>query len=403
MDNFNYRIRDKDGGFHRGTCRAGNQEEAVRRLIDEGYWVLDLAPRRESIIRFNPDPRVWRRVSREELTWFFRQLSSLIESGVPLIRALDTLQDQASSRPLKVALGKVSRGLKRGESLSAALTAQDEVFPLIATRMIGSGEAGGALDLTLLRLSAYLEREQELVKQIKSAALYPALLAGFACGVVFFLVGYVVPRLIQAFHYDTAALPGLTRIILGMAAGMKVWLWPILVLIIGLGLFLSHWRKTLTGREKTDRLFLALPVVGSILRKLGITRFAYNMGILVQSGLGIIEVLETCETLADNTVLAGAIRNARQELHRGRSIADAFRMSRVFDPLVIQMVAVGEETGRLDESLLKVAGYYEVETEHLIKSGLSLLEPVLIIIMALVVGLIVSATILPMLDMMLVF
>ena len=253
------------------------------------------------------------------------------------------------------------------------------------------------------RLAGYLEREQELVKQIKIATLYPALLACFAFGVVFFLVGYVVPRLVQAFHYDTAVLPGLTRIILGISTGMEAWFWPIVILIAALGLFIKYCRKTPAGREKTDRLLLALPVIGSILRKLGIMRFANNLGALVQSGLGMLEALETCETLADHTVLAGVIRNVRQGLRRGQSIADAFRMSGAFDPLVIQMVAVGEETGRLDESLLKVAGYYGAETEHLIKSGLSLLEPVLIIIMALVVWLIVSGTILPMLDMMTVF
>ncbi|MGI6549312.1 MAG: type II secretion system F family protein [Syntrophomonadales bacterium] len=403
MGSFSYRIRNRDGRIQRGTCRAGNREEAVRQLIDEGYWVLDLSPRRESSSRFNPVPRMWHRVKRQDLTWFFRQLSSLIEAGVPLMRALVTLQDQATSQPLKVALRKVVRDLKRGESLSEALAAQDAVFPLIAARMVGTGEAGGTLDRVLPRLAGHLEREQELVKQIKIATLYPALLACFAFGVVFFLVGYVVPRLVQAFHYDTAVLPGLTRIILGISTGMEAWFWPIVILIAALGLFIKYWRKTPAGREKTDRLLLALPVIGSILRKLGIMRFANNLGALVQSGLGIIEALETCETLADNTVLAGVIRNVRQGLRRGQSIADAFRMSGAFDPLVIQMVAVGEETGRLDESLLKVAGYYGAETEHLIKSGLSLLEPILIIIMALVVGLIVSGTILPMLDMMTVF
>lgn len=403
MKIFNYRIRDKEGQICQGTCSAGNREEAVLRLIDEGYWVLDLSHREETSLRFDPDPRRWRRVSRQDLTWFFRQLSSLIESGVPLIRALDTLQDQATSQPLKVALNGVARDLKRGESLSSAIAARNQVFPLMAARMIGSGEAGGTLDQILKRLGSYLEREQELVKQVKSAALYPAVLAFFAFCVVLFLIGYVVPRLTQAFHYEAAALPGLTQTILTVAAGMKSWFWSLAVLSTALVLSLRFWRQTPAGRINTDRLLLALPVYGSIARQLSITRFAYNVGILVQSGLSIVEALETCETLADNRILAEAISRVRQSLYRGVSMADAFRMSGVFDPLVIQMVAVGEETGRLDESLLKVAAYYEAETEHLIRSGLSLLEPVLIIVMALVVGLIVSGTILPMLDMMTAF
>lgn len=372
-------------------------------LINEGYCVLDLSLRKEPGVRFNPDPRTWGRVSARDLTWLFSQLSTLIGAGVPLIRSLDILEEQAAGHPLKVALAGVYKDLERGESLSKALALRQEIFPPIATHMIRSGEAGGVLEEVLQRLAVYLEKEQELVKQVKSATLYPALLASFAFCVVFFLLGYVVPRLTQAFHYDISTLPVVTQVILSLGEGMGYWLGPVVISIIGMGVALKCYRRTPAGRIITDRLFLTLPLVGSIVSKLAVTRFANNMGILVQSGLNIIEALEVSETITGNAVLAGAIRNARKSVHRGRSIADVFRISGIFDPLVIQMVTIGEETGRLDESLLKVAGYYEAETEHLIKSGVSLLEPILIIIMALVVGLIVSGTILPMLDMMTVF
>jgi len=403
LDHFYYCIRNREGKIQEGRSLAEDREEVVKRLIEQGCWVLDVSIRRDSRKRFIPAVRMWPLVSRQELTWFFRQLSSLIAAGVPLLKSLETLQEQASSRSLKAALSGVVMDLKRGESLANALIARDEVFPLITARMIGSGEAGGALEQVLQRVSAYLEKEQEMAKQVKSAALYPVLLAGFAFGVVLFLVGYVVPRLTGAFHYDISTLPVVTRVMLGLAAGINEWIWPSAVLIAGVGFVLKWYRGTPAGRFKLDRLLMTLPLVGSITRKLGAARFTYNMGILVQSGLGVIETLEVCETAADSPVLAGVIRDARHNICRGRSIADSLKVSGFFDPLVIQMVTVGEETGKLDESLLRVAGYYEAETEHLIKSGITLLEPFLIIIMALVVGVIVCATILPMLDMMTVF
>lgn len=403
MELFYYRILDKEGQVHEGRSRAESREEVVKRLIDQSCWVLHVSPHRGWEKGFNPDPRMWPRVGRQELTWFFRQLSSLVSAGVPLIKSLDTLQEQAASKPLRLALSGVVRDLKRGESFANALIAQDQVFPLLAARMIGGGEAGGALDRVLQRVSIYLEREQELVKQVKSATLYPFLLAGFAFCVILFLIGYIVPRLTRTFRYDMSNLPGVTRAMLGFSAGFEAWIWPAVVLIAGVGLILKWYRGTPAGRINTDRLLMTLPVAGSLVRKLGVARFTYNMGILVQSGLSIIESLEICETIADNAVLAGVIRDARNNIYRGRSIADSLQVSGMFDPLVIQMVNVGEETGRLDEGLLKVAGYYEKETEHLIKSGIALLEPFLIIIMALIVALIVCVTILPMLDIMTVF
>ncbi|MGE5544867.1 MAG: type II secretion system F family protein [Bacillota bacterium] len=403
MEYFYYCIRDQEGRIHEGRIRAENREEAVRWLIGQGCWVLGVSLHRRPIRGFNLDHLMRRQVSRQELTWFFRELSTLVAAGVPLMKSLDTLQEQASSKTLRAVLSGVVRDLKSGGSLAKTLMAREDVFPLIAVRMIGSGEAGGGLDRVLSRISLYLEREQELVKQVKSATLYPALLAGFAFFVTIFLVGYVVPRLTRAFHYDISALPGITQFMLRVATGIENWLWPLMVSVVVIGLILKWYRGTPRGRIRMDRLIMTFPFAGSIIRKLGVARLCYNMGILLQSGLSIIETLEICETTADNAILAGAIRDVRYNVYRGQSLAGSLRDSRLFDPLVIQMVTIGEETGRLDEGLLRIAGYYEAETEHFIRAGISLLEPFLIIIMALIVGLIVSVTVLPMLDMMTVF
>ncbi len=372
-------------------------------LMDKGYGVLHLAPPKATGVRINFHPRTWRMVRGRDITWFFRQLSTLIGAGIPLVKSIDILQQEADSYPLKVALDGVAQDLERGDSLSGALSNQEQVFPPIAFHMVKSGEAGGVLEEVLQRLTVYLEKEQELVKQIKSAALYPLLLALFAGGVVFFLLGYVVPQMIQTFDYDISMLPGLSSFVLSLSGGVRKWFWPAILFIIGMGLVLKWYRGTANGRLITDRLFMTLPVLGSIVSKLAVTRFANSLGILVQSGVNIIQALEVSEITAGNAVLARAIRRARQSVQKGLSLADAFRLNGVFDPLVIQMVLIGEETGRLDETLLKVAEYYETEAEHLIKSGIALLEPVLIIIMALVVGLIVGGTIVPLLEMMTAF
>jgi len=369
-------------------------------LIGQGYWVLDVFPRAHWLKVFARDFRVDHRVGRKELTWFFRQLSMLVEAGVPLIESMESLHEQASNRPVKEAVGRIIRELRRGESLTNAFMNQEGVIPLIAARMIGSGEAGGTLGQALQRVSFYLEREQEYVSKARRALVYPLLLACFAFGVILFLTVFVVPRLVMVFEFDVANLPLLTRAILGVAAGIKMWMGPAAVFILGLGVFIKWYCKTPNGRNRTDRLLMSLPLVGSIIRRLGITRFIYNMGILVQSGLSITETLRVCEKAADNTVLAAVIQEVYNNVCRGRSTAESLQVSGLFAPPVIQMVAVGEETGRLDESLLRVSSYYDAEIEHFIQTGLSLLEPALVIIMALVVGIIVSGCILPMLDMM---
>lgn len=287
--------------------------------------------------------------------------------------------------------------------MTNAFTKQEGAIPLVAARMIGSGEAGGTLGTALQRVSSYLEREQEFVSRARRAVIYPLLLASFAFGVILFLTVFVVPRLVTVFDFDMTNLPLLTRAILGLADGIEMWMGPAAVFIFALGLIIKWYRKTQTGRDKTDRLLMSLPLVGLIIRRLGITRFIYNMGILVQSGLSITETLRVCEQAADNTVLAAVIQEVYSNVYRGQSIAESLQVSGLFAPPVIQMVAVGEETGRLDESLLRVSGYYDAEIEHLIQTGLSLLEPLLVIIMALVIGVIVTGLILPMLDMIKAF
>jgi type IV pilus assembly protein PilC len=400
---FHYRVRDREGIVHRGGSWAGSREEAVMELMGQGYWVLDVSPRGPWLQGFNLDFRIGRPVGRNELTWFFRQLSMLVEAGVPLMESLESLQEQVSSRSMKEALGRIARELKRGESLTNAFTKQEGAIPLVAARMIGSGEAGGTLGTALQRVSSYLEREQEFVSRARRAVIYPLLLASFAFGVILFLTVFVVPRLVTVFDFDMTNLPLLTRAILGLADGIEMWMGPAAVFIFALGLIIKWYRKTQTGRDKTDRLLMSLPLVGLIIRRLGITRFIYNMGILVQSGLSITETLRVCEQAADNTVLAAVIQEVYSNVYRGQSIAESLQVSGLFAPPVIQMVAVGEETGRLDESLLRVSGYYDAEIEHLIQTGLSLLEPLLVIIMALVIGVIVTGLILPMLDMIKAF
>ncbi|NLW45209.1 MAG: type II secretion system F family protein [Syntrophomonadaceae bacterium] len=400
MNYFYYLVRDREGSVHKGGSWAKNREEAVMELIGQGYWVLDISPRGRWLKELNLDFRIGRPVGRNELTWFFRQLSMLVEAGVPLMEALESLREQVSNRTLKEAVGRVVRELRRGESLANAFMKQERVIPLIAARMIGSGEAGGTLGNALQRVSLYLEREQEFIRKAKSGITYPLLLAGFAVGVMLFLTVFVVPRLVRVFEFDMANLPLLTRAILGVAAGIEMWMGPAAILILALGLFIKWYRKTPSGRNRTDRLLMSLPLAGSFIRRLGITRFLYNMGILVQTGLSITETLRVCEQAADNTVLAAVIREVYHNVCRGQSIAESLKVSGLFAPPIIQMVAVGEKTGRLDESLLRVSGYYDAEIEHLIQTGLSLLEPALVIIMALVVGVIVSGCILPLLDMM---
>ena len=352
-------------------------------------WITILRQR-----RFRPA------VKKQDVAWFFRQLSILVSAGVPLLRCLKVLRDQAGNRSLQGIIGEVYQDLERGASLSDALASRPQVFPPLACRMVRSGETGGHWEEVLERLASYLEKEAELGQQMKNAALYPALLALFALGVLLFLIIYVVPRMTQAFNAGASALPVSTRIMLGLGRGIGDNLALIVMSIVGLAAVLKWVADTPRGRAITLGIQQSLPLVGRWSTQLAVARFASSLGLMLQSGTGILRALELAEAMLENRRFAQAVARAREEISRGGGIARTLENTGWLDPIVIQMIAVGEESGKLGPSLLQAAKYCESEAERLMKSGITLLEPTLIIIMALAVGLVVSGTILPMLDAM---
>ncbi|MEN6326267.1 MAG: type II secretion system F family protein [Syntrophomonas sp.] len=396
---YEYQVRDKTGKIIKGVLEAENKNALIESLLHQGYYLTSLTESKQAA--WNKELEFdWQKVSTRDLVIMTRQLSTMMAAGLSILKCFKILGEQTANRKLKKAIFAIREDIEAGQTLWQAMSRHPRIFSDVYISMVRAGELGGILETILERLGDHLEREHEISSKIKSASIYPVIISIFAVLVVLFIITFVMPTFINVFQSSGVEIPLPTRILLATSLFLKKsWL-----LILGgvflLGFILKKWGLTTSGRIIFDNLYLRLPVLGKTLSRITVARFSRTMGTLVRSGIPILQCLETVEDVVGNAVIKKAIRQARISITEGDSIAAQLEETGVFEPMVTQMIAVGEETGSLDEMLIRMSDYYEREVIYMVDAMMAIVEPLMILLVALLVGGVVVATLLPIFEVM---
>jgi type IV pilus assembly protein PilC len=323
----------------------------------------------------------------------------MINAGLPLVQALDILSKQSENKALKEVTRQVVYDVESGHTVADALGKHPKAFTELYVNMVAAGEAGGILDTILSRLAVFMEKNDALVRKVKGAMIYPGVIVSVAVIAITVLLVFVIPTFEQMFASVNLALPMPTRIVIAMSRFLTSFWWAVLAAILGGGFMTKRYYATPSGKLVIDRLMLKLPVLGDVIRKSAVSRFTRTLGTLISSGVSILDGLEITAKTAGNRVIHDAIMQSRSSIAGGDTIAAPLAKSEVFPPMVISMIAVGEQTGGLDEMLSKIADFYDEEVDAAVSALLSMLEPLMIVFLGVVVGGMVVAMYLPIFDM----
>ncbi len=396
MAQYAYAGIGRNGKQATGTIDAGSADEVSRLLRQQRIRVTKIEPVGKSR-SFSFSGK--KKVTQEEVAVFTRQFSVMIDAGLPLVQCLDILSKQSDNKTMSDTLAHVRNEMEGGASLADALGQHPKVFPPLYCNMIAAGEAGGILDIILRRLATYIEKNVKLKRAVKSASIYPAVIISVACLVVLIILWKVIPTFAALFSGLGAQLPLPTRIVV-MASNFVAAYMPFLIVGGIVGVFaLKNYYKTDAGQLVIDRIILNLPVMGLLMRKIGVARFCRTLSTLVSSGVPILESLNITASTAGNRVISDAVLETRRSIEAGKTLAKPLQESKVFPPMVTQMIGVGEETGALDTMLSKIAEFYEEEVDTAVEGLMALLEPLMIVFLGTVIGGIVVAMYLPMFDL----
>jgi type IV pilus assembly protein PilC len=398
---FDYKVRDPSGKMVEGQLEGDSLALVVSKLREMGYLPISVTPKAGVNIKAEINiPGFSNRVKLMEIAVATRQLATMVDSGLSVVRSLSILQSQVENKELARVLNEVRLDVEHGSSLSAAVAKHPKVFNNLFVTMVQAGEAGGSLDKVLADVAATMEKQAILNRTIRSAMTYPAVVMSVMVVIFLALLIFIVPTFQKLFTQLNAKLPTPTRIILGLSKiVLSPWSLVILaVIIVGTVLF-RRWIKTEIGREKWDRAKLRPPIFGPLLHKVSLARFTGTFSSLVSAGVPILESLDIVTETSGNRTVGNVLQQAKDGVREGRGLADVLREHEDIIPsLVVQMMEVGEQTGALDQMLRKVADFYDGEVENTVNNLTSLLEPMLTVVMGAGVGIMVISMYLPMFD-----
>jgi MSHA biogenesis protein MshG len=399
MPRFEYTARDRSGGRVTGAVEAGSVDAVAGQLFDQGITPIDIQQRARS-----QGPNLRRRLgmdkpSGDDIVMFSRQMYTLTRSGVPLIRGLTQLAESTRNPVLSETIRAVMTDLESGRELSGSLARYPRVFSPLYVAMIRVGEESGRLEEAFERLTRYLERERDTVRQIKQATRYPTIVLVAIALAIFILMTYVIPVFAGVFERLDAELPLMTRILIGVSNFFAAYWWAILLSIGGAWYGLRQWRQTENGALRWDRGKLKMPIVGDILLRGTLARFARAFSMSQRSGVPILQAMNVTAAAVDNVWVSRKVLSMREGIEHGESLSRTAQRAEVFTPLVIQMISVGEESGRLDEMVDEVADFYEREVDYDVQNLGALIEPILTIGVAILVFLLALGIFLPMWDL----
>ncbi|HOJ86194.1 MAG TPA: type II secretion system F family protein [Elusimicrobiales bacterium] len=390
--NFTYKAKDSKGKVVEGDIEASSQFDAISKLKSQKLSVINISQTKKKKLKGG-------KVSSKDIVIFSRQLSTLVSSGVPIIQSLSILESQAENKNFAQVIATIKKDIEGGLSISDAMAKHPKVFSELYVSMIRAGELGGILDTILDRLSSYLESAAALRDKVKSALMYPMIVGGIAVVITVFLIIFVIPIFKNIFQGFGAELPLITRIVIGASDFMKYNIIYILLALGGGFYGVKRYIKTEKGRMKFDSIILKLPVFGIILKKVAIAKFSRTLGTLIKSGVPILQGLETVAKTSGNKVIEEIILGSMKSIREGGKISEPLKKNDVFPSMVVQMIAVGEETGSLDNMLFKIADFYDQEVDSAVKGLTSMIEPLVMVFMGTVIGFIVIAMFIPMFQM----
>lgn len=395
MARFRYSGRDKQG-TKSGVAYGSSKRDAIQRLKDNGIRVIDIEVLPESI--FTKDIAIGNPVKLQHFVIYIRQFATLLKAGVSVVDATRILSQQTESKPLMKALLDMEVELLEGNPLSSAASKHNKIFTPLFINMIKAGEIGGNLDETLERLAVHFEKQHHTKQKITSALAYPLAVGFIAIIAVIFLLVKVVPTFVGMFQDFGAELPTITRFVLGASKWMQSFWWVLILFGIALSAIFFVIKNNKESRYYLDYFVLRIPIFGKLLQKSFLARLTRTMSSLFASSVPVLQALTIVENVVGNEIYAQAIRESRKSLEKGNSLTEPMKKHWAFPPLIVQMISIGEKTGSLDEMLGKVADFYEKEVDASTDQLKSLIEPLMIVILAGLVGTIVAAIMVPMFD-----
>lgn len=411
MATYAFEAMNSSGQEVKDEIEAASSEEAIAKIRAKGFFptkVREKAAKKkvkkkeaEAVSKKRKMPFAIGGVPRKQLVTFTRQLSTLQDAGLPILRSLQILEQQQKPGLLKAIIGGVADEVEGGGTLSDAMAQYPKAFDKLYVNMINAGEAGGVLDIILNRLADFMEKAAKLKKKVIGAMIYPAVVISIAVAIVSMIMIFVIPKFEQIFKDFKTELPGITKVLLSVSrwfANDYGWAY-ILFAPIGIMLLLKLVRISEGGRYAVDLIKLKIPILGSILAKTAIARFTRTLGTLISAGVPILDAINITKETCGNEVYSKALLKVHDAIREGESMADPLRATKVCDAIVVNMVDVGEETGDLDKMLIKVADNYDSDVDVLVGSLISILEPVMVVVLGLIVGFIVVALFAPMISL----
>lgn len=398
---FIYQARDQNGRSVAGTFAADSSAAVAAHIRERGMYVTSIKEKKEAL---SIDAGAWleqfRKVSTKDLAIFCRQFSAMSDAGLPLVNCLNVLRQQTANPQLRQAAQEVLAKVQEGSSLTAALRAHPKIFPTVMTGLIHAAEMGGAMDIVLQRLSIHYEKEHTIQQKVKSAMTYPLAVALVSLTAVVFILTFVFPTFISLFAGMKMELPWVTKQLIALSQLLQDD-WPLLAagagLLAGGGIY--AYKRSPAVQTRVEEVVLRLPAFGPLLRNVAVARLTRTLATLLRGGMPLITALDVVRQAMTNRKMVKALEQSYVGVVEGATLAACFQGHPIFPPLVVQMVAVGEESGALDQMLDKIADFYEAEVDETVNRLSSIIEPVMILILGGIVGLIVAAVMLPMFDL----
>lgn len=396
MARFKYSGRDRRGKKE-GIVTAASRREAMSKLKEDGIRVIEMTEVPETLLTM--ELTIGNPVKLQHFVIYLRQFATLIKAGVTVVEATEILAVQTESKALKKALIAVEQDLREGNPYSESVAKHKKIFNSMFINMVKAGEVAGNMDETLEKLADDFEKQHDTVAKVKSALTYPAVIGVLAIGAVIFLLIGVVPTFVTMFEDMGAELPGITKFVLNASGFMQAFWWLILLIVFGFVFTIMYMKKNKKTKYFLDYCLLRMPIFGNILQKAALARMMRTLSSLFSSSVPILQAMSIVEKVVENEVIARVIRDSRGSLEKGRSMTEPMMNHWAFPPLVTQMISIGESTGALDSMLAKIAEFYEKEVEQGTDRLKSLIEPIMIVFLAGVVGVIVLSIMMPMFSM----
>jgi len=396
MPVYKYKAISEKGKSLQGVVDAESPKAATEKLKRQNIFLSSIREVKKGKTR---RLFIFKGISTAEVAVTTRQFSTLISAGFPLEASLVALSEQTEDARMSQVLTQVRDRISEGSSLASALREHPNVFSDLYINIVKAGEASGTLDIVLLRLSDFLEKQMALRSRVRSALVYPIFMFFIGGGVLFFMMTYVIPRIAKIFEESRKALPLITVVLIEISKFLSQNLFALFIFLIGLFFIAYRFSKTERGKMFFDRLTLRLPIFGRLARMILISRFTRTLGTLLASGIPLLDAIEIGEAVVGNRVYVETLKGVRENVREGTSLAEPLRESGIFPPLVTRMITVGEQTGELEEMLTKIADTYDLQVEITVSTLTSLLEPVMILLIGAVIGFIVFAILLPIFDL----